>query len=83
MAQNYDKCPHPLGAKAEKVKVWLTSANNFSTGSQDSYTLLCTVPLGRQPALLGGVLQDCAGRGNNTVNRWLTSEKPGPKAEAR
>ena len=29
------------------VKVWVTTTNNFSTGGQDAYTLLATVPAGQ------------------------------------
>lgn len=78
-----------LGTKPEKVKVWLAATNNFATGGQDSYTLLGTVPLGRQalsvsrkqyPAEFYKLVLEGE---HNTVNRWLTNAKPGPKAQAR
>ncbi|QNE42334.1 alkaline phosphatase family protein (plasmid) [Hymenobacter sp. NBH84] len=77
-----------LGPKTEKVKVWLTATNDFQTGGQDRYTLLGTVPLARQslsvsrkqyPAEFYKIVLEGE---HNTVNRWLTNEKPGPKAQA-
>ncbi len=35
-------------ARPEKVKVWLTTTNNFQQGGTDVYTLLGTVPLAQQ-----------------------------------
>ncbi|MBO3272309.1 alkaline phosphatase family protein [Hymenobacter defluvii] len=78
-----------LGPKTEKVKVWLTATNDFQTGGQDHYTLLGTVPLARQslsvsrkqyPAEFYKIVLEGE---HNTVNRWLTNEKPGPKAQGK
>ncbi|MBC6611340.1 alkaline phosphatase family protein [Hymenobacter sp. BT507] len=78
-----------LGPKTEKVKVWLTPTNNFQTGEQDAYTLLGTAPLERQSLLVSrkqypGEFYKIVLEGkHNTVNRWLTSEKPGSKAQKK
>ncbi|MBW3128656.1 alkaline phosphatase family protein [Hymenobacter profundi] len=78
-----------LGPKTEKVKVWLTATNDFQTGGQDRYTLLGTVPLARQslsvsrkqyPAEFYKIVLEGE---HNTVNRWLTNEKPGSKAQGK
>ena len=72
-----------LGPKTEKVKVWLTPTNHFRQGGPDNYTLLGTVPLGRQrltvsrkayPAEFYKVVLEGE---QNTVNRWLTDQVGG------
>lgn len=71
-----------LGGKTEKVKVWATATNNYKTGGTDTYTLLGTVPLGRQRAAFSRVAYPAAfykivlEGAHNTVNRWLMP--PGP-----
>ena len=76
-----------LGPKTERVKVWLTPTNHFAQGGTDNYTLLGTVPLGRQALGVSrkqypaGFYKIIVEGEQNTVNRWLTSEKPGPKAQ--
>jgi len=66
-----------LGSKTEKVKVWATATNNFKTGGTDTYTLLGTVPLGRQRAAFSRAAHPAPfykivleGE-HNTLNRWL------------
>ena len=63
----------------EKVKVWLTTTNNFQQGGIDSYTLLGTAPLTRQALSVAKSRFPTATRykivlegEHNTVNRWLT-----------
>jgi hypothetical protein len=66
--------------KAEKVKVWLATTNNFKQGGTDTYTLVGTVPLAQQtlsinrsdkPATFYKVVLEGE---HNTVNRWLVLE---------
>ncbi len=67
-----------LGAsRTEKVNVWAAATNNFKTGGPDQYTLLGTVPLGRQALsisrqLYPGAFYKIVLEGeHNTVSRWL------------
>ena len=69
------------GKKPEKVKVWLTTTNNFQQGGTDAYTLLGTVPLSRQalcisrnstPSTFYKVVLEGE---HNTVSRWLLPEQ--------
>lgn len=69
------------GKKPEKVKVWLTTTNNFPQGGTDAYTLLGTVPLSQQALRISRknasstfckvVLEG----EHNTVSRWLLPEQ--------
>ena len=71
-----------LGAKPEKVKVWVTLTDNFKTGGTDAYTLLGTVPLTRQrlalsrAAYLANFYKIVLEGEHNTVNCWLMPAGP-------
>ena len=71
-----------LGAPAEQVRVWATATDRFKTGGVDDYTLLGTVPLGRQrlavsraacPAAFYKIVLEGA---HNTANGWLVPAGP-------
>ena len=73
-----------LGAPAEPLKVWATATNRAKTGGADEYTLLGTVPLGRQRLAVGRAAYPAAfykivlEGAHNTANAWLMP--PGPPA---
>ncbi|OGX92232.1 alkaline phosphatase family protein [Hymenobacter coccineus] len=71
-----------LGPPTEPLKVWATATNHAKTGGADEYTLLGTVPVGRQrlavsraayPAAFYKIVLEGA---HNTANGWLMP--PGP-----
>ena len=69
-------------SRAEKVKVWATTTNNFKTGGPDQYTLLGTLPLGRQALSISrqrypGAFYKIVLEGeHNIVSRWLLPAGP-------
>ncbi|AWM31877.1 alkaline phosphatase family protein [Hymenobacter nivis] len=73
-----------LGGPAEPLKVWATATNRAKTGGADEYTLLGTVPLGRQRLAVGRATYPAAfykivlEGAHNTANAWLMP--PGPPA---
>ena len=66
--------------KTGKVKVWMSTTNNFKTGGTDRYRLLKEVPLSSQkltvdlkkfPSLFYKIVLEAP---HNTVNRWIIAE---------
>lgn len=66
--------------KREKIKIWMTTTNNFKTGGNDEYQLLTEVPSGSQQTTID--LKDRPGTfykivlegENNSVNRWVITD---------
>lgn len=58
-----------------KVKIWVTTTNNFKTGGTDNYELLAEVPVKQQHVLLkvpqAEMYKIVLETGENTINRWL------------
>lgn len=63
-----------------KVKIWLTTTNNFKSGSKDNYELMAEVPViqkhafidvKRYPSAFYKIVLEAP---DNTLNRWLITE---------
>ena len=61
-----------------KVKVWVTTTNNYKTGGRDEYHLLADVPVnnkhafvdvGKYPSAFYKIVLEAP---DNTINKWLT-----------
>jgi hypothetical protein len=65
-----------------KVKIWITTTNNFRTGGQDEYKLLAEVPVSQEHALVkvaspaSPIYKIVLEAPNNTLNKWLLTEPP-------
>jgi predicted AlkP superfamily pyrophosphatase or phosphodiesterase len=63
-----------------KVKIWVTTTNNFKTGGQDDYKLLAEVPVSQEHALVkvaspaSPIYKIVLEAPNNTLNKWLLTE---------
>jgi hypothetical protein len=63
-----------------KVKVWLTTTNNFKTGGEDNYTLMAEVPVSSQHALFdvkkipSPFYKIVLEAPSNMVNLWLVKK---------
>ena len=63
-----------------KVKIWVTTTNNFKTGGKDEYHLLAEVPVNQKHALLdvksypSEFYKIVLEAPDNTTNKWLVME---------
>ncbi len=64
--------------KKGNAKIWLSNTNNFKTGGKDTYTLVATVPLSKQEAIINvnkasfyKIVIETPG---NFLNRWIILE---------
>lgn len=63
--------------KKGKVKIWVTTTNNFKTGGTDDYKLLAEAPVADQHALIdvkqipSNFYKIVLEAPNNTLNKWL------------
>ncbi|MEP7374458.1 MAG: alkaline phosphatase family protein [Chitinophagaceae bacterium] len=68
------------GNKKEKVKIWLTTTNNFKTGGKDEYQFLKEVPSGSQQAVIdlknipSAFYKIVLEGENNSINRWIVKD---------
>jgi predicted AlkP superfamily pyrophosphatase or phosphodiesterase len=63
-----------------KVKIWLTTTNNFKSGSKDNYELMAEVPVIQKHAFIdvkkypSAFYKIVLEAPDNTLNRWLITE---------
>jgi hypothetical protein len=63
------------------AKIWLATTNNYKTGAKDEYTLMETVPLQQQKAVLNiskvpsGFYKVVVETPSNYLNRWIVKEQ--------
>jgi hypothetical protein len=63
-----------------KVKIWVTTTNNFKTGGKDEYHMLAEVPVNQKHALLdvqsypSEFYKIVLEAPDNTTNKWLVME---------
>jgi predicted AlkP superfamily pyrophosphatase or phosphodiesterase len=65
---------------AGKVKIWVTTTNNFKTGGQDEYKLLAELPVSKEHALVkvkspaSPIYKIVLEAPSNTINKWIVTE---------
>lgn len=68
---------HALEKKGN-AKIWLSTTNNFKTGGKDTYTLVATVPLSKQEAIINvnkaPFYKIVIETPDNFLNRWIILE---------
>jgi hypothetical protein len=63
--------------KKGKAKIWVTTTNHFKTGAEDQYTLITTVPVKKEKAMVdvsklpGDLYKVVIESTANMVNRWV------------
>ncbi|MCC6289683.1 MAG: alkaline phosphatase family protein [Chitinophagaceae bacterium] len=68
-------------SKKGNAKIWLTTTNNFKSGGKDEYTLVATVPLAKQEAVIdvsnkpSSFYKIVIEAPENMINRWVVEKK--------
>lgn len=68
-------------AKKGNAKIWLATTNNFKEGGKDKYTLVATIPLAKQEAVIdvknkpSTFYKIVIETSENMLNRWIVEKK--------